>query len=598
MKGFFKTFFASLLAVVAGSGCLVLIVFFVLIGAIAKALTFGEDTEPVNLVANTVLKVDIGELSEIVQEDPVASFLDSSEASPVSLSTAISAIKKAKNNPNIEAIYLNVEGLSGGMASVDALRRALVDFKASGKPIIAYSDNFSQKAYYLSSIADYVVLNPLGSVSLVGVSSSSLMMKGALDKLGVKMEIFRVGTFKSAVEPYMLNEMSEANRKQTQEYVDGLWSSIVSGVAEARGIEADSLLAFVDRGGAFGPADSFVQAGLVDTVAYRSDVEGLFASRLGIEADDLRMISLSDMALQPEVAPRSSSHRIKVIFAEGEITDATSDIYSGATTTIGYSLATDLKEAAEDSSIHAVVLRVNSPGGSAFLSDQIWNEVTRLKAKKPIVVSMGDVAASGGYYIAAPASKIVAEANTLTGSIGIFGLIPNFSQIASDFGLHLDVVKSSRYADMEMGLGLRPLTDGQRVLIQREVERGYEIFLSRVAQGRGMTRDQVDSVAQGRVWLGSRALELGLVDKLGGLDVAIEEAAKLAELPDYRVDYGTTKLSLLDELLKSETPTTDFIARLRGALLSSEERELLRLLRAGTRYAGIQARLPYEFVAY
>lgn len=598
MKDFFKSFFASLLAFIAGSGCVTVIIFSTLVGSLATLATLGGDKgEPVKLSAGTVLKVNVGVLSEIVQEDPFASFFSGDEAKPIALSSAVEAIRKAKNNPNIEAIYLNVEGISAGMASIDELRNALIDFRSSGKPIIAYGDTYSQKAYYLSSVADRIVLNPMGSVGLMGIASGTLMFKGALDKLGVEMEVFRVGTFKSAVEPYLLDKMSEANRLQTQEYIDGLWASIVDGVVAERKLDRDSLLAVVDRGPAFSEAKNLVTAGLVDTLAYRGDMESIFATLLSRDAKELRMVTLNDMVRVPDVNKSEGSDVIRVLYAEGVITEETNP-YGGGESTIGYSLAEDLREAADDKDIKAVVLRVNSPGGSAFLSEQIWNEVKRLRAIKPIVVSMGNLAASGGYYISAPASAIVAQPNTLTGSIGIFGLIPNASKLVSRFGINMDIVKTSRFSDLEVGLGMRPMTDDQRMLIQGEVERGYEVFLSRVAEGRGMTRDQVDSIGQGRVWLGKRAIELGLVDKLGGLDVAISTAAELAKLDSYRLDHGVTSVSFLDELLKSSSTTDDFIARLRMQFMTAEERQLLKVWRGTTQYAGIQMRLPDDFEVY
>lgn len=598
MKNFFKTFAASLLAFVVGSGCMTFILISALIGGLAGLAMLGSgSTEPVELSSGTVLKIDVSTLPEIVYDDPLASLLESEAPQPIALSVAIDAVRKAKNNPHIEAIYLNVEHLSAGMAAIDELRNALIDFRQSGKPIIAYGDAYTQKSYYLSSVADRIILNPIGNVGLTGIASGSLMMKGALDKLGVEMEIFRVGTFKSAVEPYMLDRMSEANRQQVQEYIDGLWGSIVDGVVQERKIERDSLLAFVDRGEAFSASDRFVRAGLVDTLAYRSDVEAIIAQRLQREADDLHMVTLSEMARVEDPSLQITEERIKVIYAEGAITGEV-PTYGASESTIGYDLAKEIRDAAEDEEVKAIVLRVNSPGGSAFVSEQIWYEVSRLKGIKPVVISMGDLAASGGYYISAGAASIVAQPNTLTGSIGIFGLIPNVSKLASNFGLNLDIVKTSRFADLEAGMGLKPMTDDQRMLIQGEVERGYELFLSRVAEGRGMTRDQVDSIAQGRVWLGRRALELGLVDKLGGLDLAIQTAAELAQLSVYYVDHGRTSVSFLEELLDTGATTDEFVARVRAAFMTQQERQLLHLWQGVTQYAGVQMRLPDDFGVY
>lgn len=598
VKNFFKTFLAALLANIVGSGCVVFFVFAGLIGMIGTIATMagGSSEAPVELVEGTILKVDLASLSDVVSEDPVASFTNPKASQPVSLSDAIRTISLAKNDPNISAIYLNVEGIEAGMASVDALRRAIIDFKKSNKPVVAYGDLYTQKAYYLASAANEILLNPQGAVALNGIASAHIMYKDALDKLGVKMEVFKVGTFKSAVEPYILNRMSEENKLQTQEYIDGLWLGIVEGIASERKVSAESIRSFVDAGKMFSSAEDFVKAKLVDRLVYRSEVKDVFAKKLKREATSLSMMTLRE--LSTHLTSDYSADEVRVIYAEGEITDAVQEYWMTGVSQIGYSLVDELNKVAEDEGTKAVVLRVNSPGGSAFLSEQIWHAVKRLRAKKPVVVSMGDYAASGGYYISAPANMIVAEANTLTGSIGIFGMIPNASQLADKFGVYMDVVKTSEYADLEVGIPFKPMTDAQKALIQAQVERGYDTFLARVAEGRNMSKAQVDSVGQGRVWLGKRAIELGLVDKLGGLDVAIKEVAKIAKLSDYSVNYGKTSKSPLMELLQSQTPTRDFVAKVRSSFLTEDERKALQLLHGHSRYVGVQARLPYDFSTY
>lgn len=603
MKSFLKMFLASLLGIVAGSGCLILILFTFIAGAIASLASFGSsDVEPAAIKANTVLKINLSQISEIVESNPLDNLLSSSkEDMPVSLTEAVRAIKKAKNNPNISGIYLNVEHIQAGMASVDELRRALQDFRASGKVIVAYADDFSQKAYYLASVADQITLNPEGSVSIMGIASSTLMMRSALSKLGIKTEVFKVGTYKSAVEPFILDHMSEANKEQVQTYIDGLWHNITSTIAEARGIEPDSIRLIAERGEAFAPAQLFVERKLVDTLLYRRDIKGFMAERLQLgKPEEVNMVTLSEMVNQPEVGAPISGDAISVIVAEGEIMPEKASLYGGVTS-ITYDLVDKLQEVAKREDVKAVVLRINSPGGSAFLSEQIWREVKALQELKPVVVSMGDVAASGGYYIASAADRIVAEANTLTGSIGIFGLVQNASELASRLGVNLDIVKTSKFANLESGglagLPINPMTDEERALIQRMVERGYRTFLSRVAEGRNMTLEQVDQVAQGRVWLGSKALELGLVDELGGLSTAVEAAAKLANLSEYRLDYGQTSRNILSELLESQS-SSDFVARLKYSFMSPRERELLLLLERQTASLGVQARLPYEISVY
>ena len=599
MKSFFKTFLAALLALVAGSGCIMIFFFVGVAGLIGSLSSLGDSNAvPVNIEQHTVLKIDVAQLHDVVSVNPFDSFSSSTATQPVSLSQAIRAIADAKNNPNIEALYLNVEGVDAGMASVDELRLALQDFKASHKPIIAYGDSYSQKAYYLASVANQIYLNPLGSIELIGIASGEMMYKDALDKVGIKMEVFKVGTFKSAVEPYILNKISDANKLQKQEYIDGLWSSILQGVSTERKVNADSLNAEVNKGLAFVNSDKYVQTKLVDKLLYRDQIDSVFAAQLKVKKSELKMVNLSTLAAQQTDDIEVKDGVVQVIYAEGEITQANISPFAAGASTIGAGLGDRLREAAEDDDVKAVVLRMNSPGGDAFLSEQLWHAVKQLRSKKPVVVSMGDYAASGGYYISSAANRIVAQPNTLTGSIGIFGLFPNFSELVQKVGVNVEVVKTNDFADLTISMPYKPLTNEQRALIQRHVERGYDIFLSRVAEGRHMTKAQVDSVGQGRVWLGRKAQTLGLVDKLGGLDVAIQEAASLAKLSDYSVDYGVTRVNVWEELFKSTSPSNEFIARLRSAFLTDEERKAIRVMQGVTRYSGIQARLPYDFELY
>ena len=599
MKSFFKTFLAALLALVAGSGCIMIFFFVGVAGLIGSLSSLGDSNAvPVNIEQHTVLKIDVAQLHDVVSVNPFDSFSSSTATQPISLSQAIRAIADAKNNPNIEALYLNVEGVEAGMASVDELRLALQDFKASHKPIIAYGDSYSQKAYYLASVANQIYLNPLGSIELIGIASGEMMYKDALDKIGIKMEVFKVGTFKSAVEPYILNKISDANKLQKQEYIDGLWSSILQGVSTERKVNADSLNAEVNKGLAFVNSDKYVQTKLVDKLLYRDQIDSVFAAQLKVKKSELKMVNLSALAAQQTDDIEVKDGVVQVIYAEGEITQANVSPFAAGASTIGAGLGDRLREAAEDDDVKAVVLRMNSPGGDAFLSEQLWHAVKQLRSKKPVVVSMGDYAASGGYYISSAANRIVAQPNTLTGSIGIFGLFPNFSELVQKVGVNVEVVKTNDFADLTISMPYKPLTNEQRALIQRHVERGYDIFLSRVAEGRHMTKAQVDSVGQGRVWLGRKAQTLGLVDKLGGLDVAIQEAASLAKLSDYSVDYGVTRVNVWEELFRSTSPSNEFIARLRSAFLTDEERKAIRIMQGVTRYSGIQARLPYDFELY
>ena len=599
--GFWKTVLASFVGFIAANILCSIFAFFLFIVIVVGALASGST--PTEIQDGSVLKIDLSSISEIVTTDELSSFIPGmgSDEKPISLSQALSSIRKAKADSRIRGIYLNVEGYSGGMASTADLREALKDFRSSGKFIISYADSYDQKAYYLSSVANKVILNPQGMVGLVGLASAPTFYRQALDKLGVKAHIFKVGTYKGAVEPFMLDKLSEPNREQISVYLNGLWDFMLREISASRSVPVDSLRAFADSGRAFGEAETFVRAHLVDTLAYRLDVEDLMAQRLDVaSADDIPVVTLSDFLTEPDPLDKDRTDKdnvVKVLFAEGEITE--SPLSSDGITS---DLARDLRALRDDPTAKAVVLRINSPGGSAFLSEQIWHEVRELSQSRTVVVSMGDVAASGGYYIASAADAIVASPVTLTGSIGIFGILPDASELGRKVGVSIDVVQTSPYADMSMSdpmaMLLRPLTPEKGQLIQMEVERGYKTFLSRVAMGRDMSVEAVDSVGQGRVWLGAKAKELGLVDELGGLETAIRLAARLAGLHEgYSVDYGSTSTSFLEELFASKTADR-FTARLRDFFMTDEEKKIREFFREGYRYTGILARLPYEYTSY
>ena len=599
--GFWKTVLASFVGFIAANILCSIFAFFLFIVIVVGALASGST--PTEIRDGSVLKIDLSSISEIVTTDELSSFIPGmgSDEKPISLSQALASIRKAKADSRIRGIYLNVEGYSGGMASTADLREALKDFRSSGKFIISYADSYDQKAYYLSSVANQVILNPQGMVGLVGLASAPTFYRQALDKLGVKAHIFKVGTYKGAVEPFMLDKLSEPNREQISVYLNGLWDFMLREISASRSVPVDSLRAFADSGRAFGEAETFVRAHLVDTLAYRLDVEDLIAQRLDVaSADDIPVVTLSDFLTEPDPLDKGRTDKdnaVKVLFAEGEITE--SPLSSDGITS---DLARDLRALRDDPTAKAVVLRINSPGGSAFLSEQIWHEVRELSQSRTVVVSMGDVAASGGYYIASAADAIVASPVTLTGSIGIFGILPDASELGRKVGVSIDVVQTSPYADMSlsdpMAMLLRPLTPEKGQLIQMEVERGYKTFLSRVATGRDMSVEAVDSVGQGRVWLGAKAKELGLVDELGGLETAIRLAARLAGLHEgYSVDYGSTSTSFLEELFASKTADR-FTARLRDFFMTDEEKKIREFFREGYRYTGILARLPYEYTSY
>ena len=575
---------------------LAIVFFFVLIAMMIPS----PSSRVPELASNSVLRIDLADLREIVTTDDWMQYLPGKKGSqPVSLTQAIEGIRRAKASDKIKGIYLNVESLNAGLASIDELRNALFDFKKSGKFVYAYGDSYDQRAYYLATAADKIYINPEGSVSLVGLASSTVMMRQALDKLGIKAEVFKVGTYKGAVEPYILDQRSEPNKEQTRVYLEGVWEHMLQGIASARRISVESLQTFASMGRAFDEARELPRYRLVDSLVFRLDMEDIISRLVGVKSPKaLHQVSLADLVAQPdERRPLRDAPEITVLYAEGDIMSGSS--YGEG---IGEQLAEDLKRVAEEGKAKALVLRINSPGGSAFLSEAIWHEMRRLKKKMPVVVSMGDLAASGGYYVASAADAIVASPMTLTGSIGIFGIIPDASALAQRLGLSMDVVKTSPYAGVLdasfFGFQLQGLSPEARSAVQRMVERGYRTFLSRVSEGRDMPIDSVDKVGQGRVWLGSKAKELGLVDELGGLDTAIQLAAKLAGISkNYRVNYGETSRSLWDQLFSSET-SDSFVARLRAKFMTEEERRVSLLMRQLTTYSGIQARLPYGTTPY
>lgn len=604
MKNFLKMLLASILGVFTGMGCFLFVLIPMMIAGMAGAVVavVGGGEQPQTKVEhNTVLKVDLSMISEVVEENPIDQLLGDSDQSPISLSNALRAIRKAKHNPDIVGIYLAPENLSAGVASVDEVRQAIEDFKLSGKFVVSYADTYDQKAYYLSTVADHILLNPIGDVALVGISSSNLMFKGLLDKLGVKSEVFKVGTYKAAVEPFILEHISDANREQIEGYIGGLWGSIASTIAEARGIAPEALNELVSQGIAFDSSERMREVGLVDSLIYRTEVGEFVANLIDPELTekDLHMLTLSDMLGVSSSDEPNGDDVIAVLTLEGEIMPETYSQFGSSGQVIGYSYVDKIKKLTEDDEVKAVVLRINSPGGSAFISEQIYEAVRQLREKKPVVTSMGDVVASGGYYIASASNYIISGRNTLTGSIGVFGLLQNASELAKRAGVTLDVVKTNPHADFgSLSMMLHPIAPEQRTLIQKQVERTYDLFLSRVSVGRKLPTEEVDKVGQGRVWLGEKAMELGLVDELGGLQRAIAKAAELANLSEYSVDYGTTVKNLLEELLEQPTSTGEFVASLRYLFLSPAEQELLKLLERHSTPYDLKARLPYEIHPY
>ena len=588
MKDFLKFTLATVTGIILSSIVLFIIGMVTLFGIMAAS-----DTETI-VKKNSVMILDLnGTLVERTQEDPlgILSQLFNDDSNTYGLDDILSSIKKAKENEDIKGIYLQANSLGTSYASLQEIRNALLDFKESGKFVIAYADSYTQGLYYLSSAADKVLLNPKGMIEWRGIASAPLFYKDLLQKIGVEMQIFKVGTYKSAVEPFIATEMSPANREQVTTFISSIWSQVTEGVSASRNIPVDSLKAYADRMLMFYPAEESVRCGLADTLVYRNDVRDYLKRLVDIDEDDnLSLLGLGDMInVRKNVPKDKSGNIIAVYYASGEITD-----YPGSATSeegiVGSKVIRDLRKLKDNDDVKAVVLRVNSPGGSAFASEQIWYAVKELKTKKPVIVSMGDYAASGGYYISCGADTIVAEPTTLTGSIGIFGMVPNVKELTDKIGLSYDVVKTNKYADF--GNIMRPFSEGEKALLQMMVAEGYDTFITRCAEGRHTTKEAIEKIAEGRVWTGEAAKELGLVDELGGIDKALDIAVAKARVGGYTIVSYPEKKDVLSSLL--DTKPTNYVE---SQLLKSKLGEYYRqfgLLTNLKEQSMIQARVPFE----
>ncbi|SBW03629.1 Signal peptide peptidase SppA, 67K type [uncultured Dysgonomonas sp.] len=580
MKGFLK----SLLASIVGCSIVIGIFIFIFILIIA-AMSFGS-SDKYNLKDNTVLTLKLeGTLSERVEPNSFLDLIGQNTDLEIGLDDILSSIKKAKENDNIKGIYINAGAFAASNASLKEIRDQLADFKESGKFIIAYADVYSQGCYYLSSVADKVIMNPQGNLDLHGLSSSPTFYKGLLDKIGIEMQIFKVGTFKSAVEPFMLDKMSDANREQVTAYINDIWSTITSEISDSRKISVDKINQLTDSLQTFKLANTSVSDGLVDTLMYETEVKEYLKDLLKVEkAKDVRMASIKDMTSVSFVKESNSKDVIAILYAEGSINNG-----SGKDGITDKRYVKEIEKLKDNDKVKAVVFRVNSPGGSAYASEQIWKAITDLKAKKPVVVSMGDYAASGGYYIACNASKIIAQPNTLTGSIGIFGMFPNFEGLTKKVGLSFDNVKTNKFADF--GDATRPMRPEEKVILQQYIEHGYDLFLTRCSEGRNIPKDSLDHIAQGRVWTGNQALKIGLVDALGNIDTAIQEAAKLAKLDDYSLQDYPKKVDFLESLLSNQKE--EFATRAMKEYLGKDY-ELFKTIKEIKEQDFVQARMPYD----
>jgi protease-4 len=441
-------------------------------------------------------------------------------------------------------------------------------------------------------VADKVVLNPHGAVDWRGLASTPMFFKDLLEKIGVEMQVFKVGTYKSAVEPYTCTQMSDANKEQMTALLGSIWDKMLSNISASRKISSDSLNAYADRVLTFAPAEEVVAKGLVDTLMYQNDMRDYLKGMMSVDKDDdIPMLSLDDMINVKRDTPKDmSGNIIAVYYAVGEIVDAAGNDINGDESIVGNKVIRDLRKLKEDKDVKAVVLRVNSPGGSAFASEQIWKAVSELKAEKPVIVSMGDYAASGGYYISCVADSIVAEPTTLTGSIGIFGMFPNAKGLADKVGVTFDVAKTNEYSDV--GIITRPMKDGEKAMLQSYIERGYDLFVTRCADGRGMKKEDIEKIAQGRVWSGTMAKEIGLVDEIGGLDKALEIASKKAGVEKYTAQEYPEPKSMFSTLLDKSLPAY-IESRMLKSKLGSYYSDF-NTMRKIDRMSRIQARIPLE----
>lgn len=585
MKEFFKFVFASMIGVILSFFAL-FILFIIFISVIVSSA--GSDGK-VEVSANSVMHISLDyPISERSDKNPFAdfNFMGFESKKTLGLKEILSGIEAAKSDENIKGIYLDASSVSAGFATIEEIRNAIIDFKKSGKFVIAYSEVYTQGAYYLATGADKIYLNPEGMLDFRGLSSESLFFKGALDKLGIEAQIIKVGTYKSAVEPFILEKMSEPNREQVTSFLGSMYDHFLSKISESRKIPKDTLFTIADNAKVRDPKDALAFK-MVDGLLYKDQVLDNLKSRTGIDKKkDVKSVSIEDYAADENKDRSTSSNRIAVIYANGEITSG-----EGNDETMGSErISRAIRKARTDDKVKAVVLRVNSPGGSALASDVMWREVVLTKKVKPVIVSMGDVAASGGYYIACAADSIFAQPNTITGSIGVFGIIPNMQKFFNDkLGITFDGVKTGRYADL--GDVSRPLTEGERLIIQQEVNKIYNTFTKKVADGRKKSQAYVDSIGQGRVWSGTEALKNGLVDRLGDIDDAIASAAKKAKLKDYKIVSYPTQVDPFKSLFSNSADKVRlyFVQKELGDNFIYYEQ-----LKSALKVSGVQARIPYN----
>ena len=576
MKSFFKYLFATILGLFIFS-IIWVVIFFGIIGAAMSG------SKEVKISDDSVFELKLeGILVERHKNDVISSFASeiNSSVSEIALDDIMASIDKATDNDNIKGIYLHIGDFSASVASLQEIYKGLEKFKKTGRFIVAYADSYGNGTYYLSSIADKVYMNPSGTLALTGINISTVFFKDLLSKIGVEMQIFKVGTFKSAVEPFTQTSMSEANRLQLTTFINSIWTEITKTIARNRGISDTEVNLYADSGLFLDDAQTAVQHKLIDSLVYSSDMKEIIEKLVD---KDYNTLTINDMKLVAR-NKEYSKNRIAIVYAVGEI--------DGSNKNDGIDsedISEDLLDIADNDKIKAVVLRINSPGGSAYGSEQIWKAVSVVKSKKPIVVSMGDYAASGGYYIACNTDRIFAQPTTLTGSIGIFGIFPNIGGLTDKLGIKFDNVKTNKYSDF--GATYRPMNTEERTILQRYINNGYELFTKRCAEGRNMNIDSLKAIAEGRIYSGTDAMRLGLVDEMGGLEEAITFAAKKANISDYTIKYYPLVKSLIEQI--SDIFSTSVEERIVKSQLGENYR-LFRTIQRAQTTTGIKAIMPYS----
>ena len=587
MKDFIKNVLATMVGMFG---------FFIVMGVIGMMSIIGmiaSGNAAQNVEKNSVFVLNLsGTISEQGSENPLSMFTGDNSLNS-GLNDILSSIKKAKANDDIKGIYIEAGALAANYATLQEIRNALADFRKSGKWIVAYGDFYTQGAYYVASVADKVYINPKGIVDWHGIGAQTMFYKDFMAKFGVKWEVVKVGTFKSATETFTEEKMSDANRLQTKTFIDGTWRNVCDAVSKSRGISVDSLNSYADSYLALQATETLVKAKMVDGMMYGDQVKDAVKKMMKLEKDDdIAQLTLNDMLNVKDGKVEGSE--IAVYYAEGDIVQdpKAATMFGNNNYIASRKVCKDLEDLMNDDDVKAVVVRINSGGGDAYASEQMWHQMSELRKVKPVVVSMGDYAASGAYYMSAPASWIVAQPNTLTGSIGIFAVIPDLSGlVTTKLGVRFDEVKTNRNSTFG-NLMARPFNAEEKAMLQASVNRGYSLFRQRVAEGRRLPVESVEKIAQGRVWLATDALNIKLVDQLGGIDDAVKKAAELAKLKDYYTSDYPAAASWMDNLLNSMSSSGTYLdEQLRQTL--GDFYQPFTMLRSIDKREAIQARIPY-----